>query len=366
MNKSKSHKEIFPSLECFGIPGVRGRRSSSHNYKEINAHKSSTFSIPPLPFPLQERDNMLLDLRAIHNKVRLLFDISSSTLRGCIEKERRRKRLKEDFISPTTTPPRRGIVVQVITILLLCPLITLAQSAFTPHTFQGKEGSLPYQLLLPENFSEDRKYPLILFLHGSGERGSDNQKQLVHGSELFLDIENQEKYPAVVVFPQCPAGDFWAKADFSGGAANRIFLDSETPTRAMSLLLQLADSITSHFFVDKKKIYVGGLSMGGMGTFELLSRRPETFAAAIPICGGGNPDSAKKYAGNLSLWIFHGAKDDVVYPSYSTDIAIALIRAGHRPKYTLYKDANHNSWDSAFAEPELLPWLFSQTKSDFK
>ncbi len=252
----------------------------------------------------------------------------------------------------------------VVLMLLMYSLTSFSQSSYNPKIFKGKEGNLPFQVLKPSNFSEEEKYPLVLFLHGSGERGSDNQKQLVHGSTLFLDNVNQEKHPAIVVFPQCPSGDFWAKVDFSGGRDSRVFLDTEAPTKSMSLLLQLVDSIISQPFIDKNKIYVGGLSMGGMGTFEILSRRPNLFAAAFPICGGGNPNSAKEYAGKVNLWIFHGAKDDVVYPSYSTDMAIALIKKGYPPKYTLYKNANHNSWDPAFSEPELLPWLFSQTKNN--
>lgn len=239
---------------------------------------------------------------------------------------------------------------------------SFSQSVFTPQTFQGKEGRLSYQILWPASFSKHKKYPLVLFLHGSGERGSDNEKQLVHGARLFLDEENQKKYPAIVLFPQCPGEGFWAKTDFSGGKSGLTFMDYEAPTTAMSIVLNLLDSLLDQPFVDNDRVYLGGLSMGGMGTFELLARRPNVFAAAFPICGGGNPSSAKKYAGKVKLWVFHGAKDDVLYPDYSTEMVLALIKAGDRPKYTLYGDANHNSWDSAFAEPNLLPWLFNTSK----
>ena len=110
------------------------------------------------------------------------------------------------------------------------------------------------------------------------------------------------------------------------------------------------------------QIYVGGLSMGGMGTFEIVSRRPDLFAAAIAICGGAHPARAKTIAGNVPMWIFHGAQDNVVLPSYSTDMVIAIRKLGGTANYTLYKDANHGSWNNAFAEPELISWLYSNKK----
>ena len=102
--------------------------------------------------------------------------------------------------------------------------------------------------------------------------------------------------------------------------------------------------------------------MGGMGTFEILYRKPETFAAAFAICGGGNAETVSKYASNTPLWVFHGAKDDLVDPQLSIAMVSADLKAGGKPNFNLYADANHNSWDSAFAEPQLLPWLFSKSK----
>jgi predicted peptidase len=104
-----------------------------------------------------------------------------------------------------------------------------------------------------------------------------------------------------------------------------------------------------------------GLSMGGMGTFELLSRKPDVFAAAVAICGGGDPDSVTEYASEVPLWAFHGAKDNVVAPQQSITMVSALLKEGGLPRFTLYDDADHNSWDPAFAEPGLLPWLFSHS-----
>ena len=113
--------------------------------------------------------------------------------------------------------------------------------------------------------------------------------------------------------------------------------------------------------IEKKQVYVGGLSMGGMGTFEMVKRNPKVFAAAIPICGGGNTAWVNQLK-KSKWWIFHGAKDDVVPPYLSQQMADALKANGASVKFTLYPNANHNSWDAAFAEPDLLTWLFSQKK----
>ena len=126
----------------------------------------------------------------------------------------------------------------------------------------------------------------------------------------------------------------------------------------MALLVQF---VFDEYPVKKDQVYTGGLSMGGMGVFELVRRMPKTFAAAFPICGGANPATASKMK-KTSWWVFHGAKDDVVPPYHSENMVAALKKAGAKVKFTLYPNANHNSWDSAFAEPELLSWLFSQRK----
>ena len=123
-------------------------------------------------------------------------------------------------------------------------------------------------------------------------------------------------------------------------------------------------NITKNNYVDNSKIYVGGLSMGGMGTFEIISRQPNVFAAAFAICGGGNTENATKFATKVPMWIFHGAKDNVVKPQLSVQMVNAIINAGGTPNFTLYAEDNHNSWDSAFAEPKLLTWLFSNTKTN--
>ena len=245
--------------------------------------------------------------------------------------------------------------------LLLVPhLMSAQEQKFLAEQFIQQGDTLNYRILYPEGYSDDKEYPLVLFLHGAGERGNDNKAQLTHGSGLF--IENTE-YPAIVLFPQCPKDDYWANIESTyseDGKRNFHFKAAKEPTNALSLAMGLLDQMLGSGNVKKDQVYVGGLSMGGMGTFELLARRPNTFAAAIPICGGGDPDTADSYAGNTELWIFHGAKDDVVPSELSIEMANAINKAGGVASLTIYGNANHNSWDPTFAEPDLLNWLFSK------
>jgi len=238
------------------------------------------------------------------------------------------------------------------------------QELYESKVFVNNSDTLKYRVMYPKDFSEDNQYPLVLFLHGAGERGNNNESQLAHGSKLFASDDNREAFPAIVIFPQCPQDDYWANA-----MVNRTtqpltlnFQNGGEPTKALSLVMQLMDKMLAKSFVNKNQVYVGGLSMGGMGTFEILSRKPELFAAAFAICGGGNTDAAKAYATTVDLWIFHGAKDDVVNPQLSVDMVSAILNYGGKPNFTLYADDNHNSWDSTFAEPKLLTWLFTKSK----
>ncbi len=234
------------------------------------------------------------------------------------------------------------------------------------RVFVTKGDSLPYRILYPENFDSGKKYPLVMVLHGAGERGGNNESQLVHGAKLFLEPENRSAYPAIVVFPQCPKDSYWSNVNIvtaeDGKRTFNFKKRTEDPTKAMHALLGLLKELERSGTVDKKQLYLGGLSMGGMGTFELLRRKPRKFAAAFPICGGGHPDGAKRYAKRLNLWVFHGEEDSVVPVEKSQEMVAALQKAGGNVKLTIYPGVNHNSWDNAFAEPTLLAWLFSHRK----
>lgn len=236
---------------------------------------------------------------------------------------------------------------------------------FEAHTLEHKGKILPYRILFPKKFDSSQKYPLHLFLHGAGERGDDNKAQLVHGSQLFIDMNKSN--PAIVIFPQCPSNDSWAQVSYERNPETNEgsfqFPEESAPTWAMSAVMQLMDEMLDEPFIDKKRIYLGGLSMGGMGTFELLARRPDTFAAATPICGAGQPEHISRWAANTPVWIFHGEDDSVVPSRYSKIMVEALLRNGQEPRFSLYPSVNHNSWDNAFAEPDFFSWVYSQRSS---
>ncbi|WP_299528551.1 prolyl oligopeptidase family serine peptidase [Ulvibacterium sp.] len=255
---------------------------------------------------------------------------------------------------------------------LLLPLIVLIScgpeksdqdvSAYQKMEFQHESGKLPYRILLPENYDAEKAYPLVLVLHGAGERGDDNEAQLSYGADLFLQEDIREEYPAIVVFPQCPEEGYWAnvkKEQFLLFFTFTFYPDGE-PTPAMKILQGLIDDLTENYNIDSRRMYLGGLSMGGMGTLELVRRSPGTFAAAFAICGGAHPDTAPQLIGN-PWWLFHGDSDMVVDYEHSQKMAAALKKAGGKVKFTTYEDVNHNSWENAFAEPELVPWLFSHS-----
>jgi predicted peptidase len=249
---------------------------------------------------------------------------------------------------------------------LAFPFLARAQTikSFDRGTYINKKDTLPYRILFPERFDPLKKYPLIIVLHGAGERGKDNEAQLKFGPKLFLNDTIREKYPAIVVFPQCPSDSFWSnvKVDSTTGKWLFMFQEGGEPTRAMSTLLGLVNQLLEKPYISKKQVYIGGLSMGGMGTFEILRRKPNLFAAAFSICGGDNTNNAKKYAKKVPMWIFHGAKDSVVPFTHSEAMVEAIKAEGGDPKFTVYPNDDHNSWDDAFKEPGLIPWLFSHSK----
>lgn len=239
-------------------------------------------------------------------------------------------------------------------------------SAYSRELFVKGEDTLRYRMLTPANYDTHKAYPLIIFLHGSGERGSDNAAQLLHGGALFVKDSLRQAFPAFVIFPQCPDNQSWApfrmKRDSTGKVTGAEFLTEAPPTVPGALVRSLLDSLLASGKIDTKRVYIGGLSLGGMGTFDMLARYPDMFAAAFPICGAGNVKTASNFAKKVPLWIFHGGADPVVPPDFSRAYYAELQKLGSEVKYTEYPGVGHNSWDNAFAEPGLLPWLFEHHK----
>lgn len=233
---------------------------------------------------------------------------------------------------------------------------------FEKQLFVVGEDTLPCRILTPLNFQIGKKYPLVIFLHGAGERGNDNQAQLQWGADLFLDSLNRINYPAIVVFPQCPSNDKWAEYNKNPNADSTgyIYTTDAPIKKSLQLVSQFIDTLLASGQVDRTRVYLGGLSMGGFGTYELLWRRPQTFAAAFPICGAMNPARVNDFRKNLPLWIFHGDKDAIIYVSNSRLISNLAKNTNPNVRYTEYPGVGHDSWRNAFKEPELLSWLFSQ------
>jgi len=248
-------------------------------------------------------------------------------------------------------------------------LVAAAQdslSQYSRESFIRKGDTLRYRLLLPANYNRHKKYPLIVFLHGAGERGSDNNAQLLHGGAMFLRDTIRANYPAFVVFPQCPANQTWAPMKFVRDSTGKVIqadfpLDGD-PTPPTALLNQLVDSLLAGGKVDTKRVYIGGLSLGGMGTFYEITKRPDIFAAAFPICGAGNVAAADRFAKKVPVWLFHGGHDKVVPVEASRAYDAKLKALGAEEKYTEYPGVGHNSWDNMFVEPGVMPWLFQHRK----
>ncbi|MCY3019333.1 MAG: prolyl oligopeptidase family serine peptidase [Planctomycetota bacterium] len=202
---------------------------------------------------------------------------------------------------------------------------------------------LNYLLYLPPGHQDAKaKWPLMLFLHGAGERGSDLEKVKVHGPPKLIAKEGKT-FPFVIVSPQCPEDGWWP---------GELQLDA---------LDGLLDDVVSRYRIDKDRIYVTGLSMGGFGTWQLAFRYPGRFAALAPICGRGDPKKVDRIK-HVPVWVFHGAKDKTVPLKDSQEMVDALKKAGADPKFTVYPDADHDSWTATYNDPAFYEWLLAQRR----
>ena len=229
--------------------------------------------------------------------------------------------------------------IQSITLFLLICCLPQARADSRDGQFTGKitkQVSMRYRTVLPENLNSQKKYPLLLFLHGRGEQGSDLDRVQIHGpfkktAELQL--------PLIIVAPQSPRDEWWD----------------------VDALSALVDHLLETLPVDTSRVYLTGLSMGGQGTWNLAIRRPEVFAAIAPICGYSAPSKAERLR-DLPTWIFHGAKDDVIRLRESTNMADALFQVGNDARLTVYPEAGHDSWTKTYNNPQLYEWMLRQHK----
>jgi poly(3-hydroxybutyrate) depolymerase len=234
-------------------------------------------------------------------------------------------------------------------------------SGFEARSLKGTKGlTLPYRLFKVQNPVAGTKYPLILFLHGAGERGDDNTSQLMAnaGATVWATAAHQTKHAAYVIAPQCPADKQWVDTDWGKGSYSTTTVPvSDQLTTA----LEIADAVATEFMTDPARQYITGLSMGGYGTWDAVVRNPERFAAALPICGAGDPTKASSIK-LLPLWAFHGDADPVVPVSGSRDMVAALMAVGSTVKYTEYPGVQHDAWDMTYANEEVIDWLFQFKK----
>lgn len=201
----------------------------------------------------------------------------------------------------------------------------------------GKNFSIQFLSYVPKRKDKNKKLPLLLFLHGAGERGDDLSRVKIWGPPKM--IENGHDFDAVVISPQCPKNVWWN-------------------TKQLKALL---DHQIKEHSIDLDRVYVTGLSMGGFATWKLLSSYPKFFAAAVPVCGGGSPKKSKDFV-DVPVWAFHGDADKVVPISGSRRMIESLKAAGGDPKFTVYKGVGHNSWSKAYGDKSTFRWLFKQVR----
>ena len=217
--------------------------------------------------------------------------------------------------------------------------------------------TLSYRLFVPAGYDPAKKYPLVVFLHGAGQRGHDNRSQLEPESSplFFVQPETQAAQPCFFIAPQCPDGQQWVNTPWGKGSYS---LAAIPISDNLQLVLDIIRHTQKEFSVDPARLYLTGLSMGGYGTWDLIERNPRMFAAAVPICGAGDPSQAAGLKGT-GLWAFHSTDDGTVPVSGSRDMIRALWASGRTPCYTEYAGGGHDAWFRAYATPGLAAWLFS-------
>lgn len=205
---------------------------------------------------------------------------------------------------------------------------------------QGNERSFPFWCYLPKKRPEDGKLPLLLFLHGAGERGTNLTLVTKHGPPKL--IEQGEEFPFVVISPQCPLDQWWAMQENVIGLA------------------ELVEQAYADYPIDPTRMYATGMSMGGYGTWKLAAMYPKLFAAIIPICGGANLSEIEALK-DLPIWAFHGSEDDIVPLIRSQEIIDQLSKIDSDAKLSIYDNVQHDSWSATYANPEIYDWLLSHT-----
>ncbi len=254
-------------------------------------------------------------------------------------------------------------LVGIFLLLLAVTSVSMGKSReYTFKQYVAKNGQvLPYAILYPENFNPQQKYPLMLFLHGSGERGIDGTAQLKHGGEFLASAEQLKD--VILVVPQCPKEDAWACYSKPGKPelkATFEFPYTAPISSSLTAVKELLDCFISLGFADSDRVYAFGLSLGAIGILDFAMRYPDYFAAIQPICGAVSSRRCAEFKGRTQFRFFHGLEDTSVLPRHSIEANEALQSAGIHSEIVLYPGIPHNSWDSAFAESDFLTWMLEK------
>ena len=250
------------------------------------------------------------------------------------------------------------IMKKILLLLFFASIAINAQtSRFSYDKYTNATGeTLNYRMLGPD-YNLSRKFPLVIFLHGSGERGNDNEAQLKWGVQNFATDQALSLHPAFIVAPQCPENEEWA--NYTENDKTGTFTINPTPSKPMELLIDLINQLVKTYPIDTNRIYITGLSMGGYGTYDAIERYPNLFAAAVPVCGAGDSSKAGTIT-HIPMWIFHGAEDPAVNSIYDIQMYNALVKAGANPGFTMYPEVGHFSWLEAYTDKQMMEWLFRQ------
>jgi len=259
-----------------------------------------------------------------------------------------------------------------LSLLMLCSTLAFPLSAqkknykkasFFAREYRSQGDTLRYRILYPENYDKEgsEKYPLVVFLHGEGENGNDNQAQLKYGSSIFMNAEIRHWFPAIVVFPQCPEGDQWATYETDSMGVISV---SEDPreTATADLLMRLVDHYKKNKTVDKDRIYLIGISAGATGALDLAVREPSTFAAVVSV-GGAIKSQRVKELEDVPLRLYHGTLDSIVPVSYSRDVFYELKAMGSdQVEIIEYSETGHECWRESMSSSDFLKWIFAKER----
>jgi len=261
-----------------------------------------------------------------------------------------------------------GVVKKIDDELVLIPLSPedlymplTRRFPFEKSEFSYNGNTLPYQIMYPRGYDGNGSYPLVIFLHGAGERGTNNTSQMIYGPETFANPDARTDYPAIVVFPQCPSDVMWSRRikEKIDGTWVFEFPVEEEPNYAMEMVIELTRQLIASESVDSERIYLAGLSMGGIGVFEYFYYAPNLAAAGVSLAGGHDPDLISTYGEGKSFWLFHGTEDNVVPIKYSRDMYNKFIELDFNVSFTEAEGRGHE-WNYALNDPELIQWLFQQ------